>query len=131
MKGLTALSAVVAAVALFATPDRAASTRVTGGACTIVLTRTRGRGTGPTSTRRCCCPATSEGQLAHPRDVISVVRAVPNGRGLGVVHWEPTWYAVPGNGWDPAHPASGDGWDNQALFDWSGRALPTLTAFAG
>ncbi|GAA3463102.1 arabinogalactan endo-1,4-beta-galactosidase [Saccharothrix longispora] len=72
-------------------------------------------------------PATSEGQLAHFRDVISVVQAVP--RALGVVYWEPTWYAVPGNGWDPYDPDSGDGWDNQALFDWSGRALPAITAF--
>jgi arabinogalactan endo-1,4-beta-galactosidase len=75
-------------------------------------------------------PATSEGQLANFRDVLSVVQAVPGGRGLGAVYWEPTWTAVPGNGWDPADPNSGDGWDNQALFDWSGRALPALTAFA-
>ncbi len=73
-------------------------------------------------------PATSEGQLANFRDVLSVVQAVP--RGLGAVYWEPTWTAVPGNGWDPADPNSGDGWDNQALFDWSGRALPAITAFS-
>ena len=72
-------------------------------------------------------PATSEGQLAHMKDVITVVRSAP--RTLGFVYWEPTWYAVPGNGWDPYNPSSGDGWDNQALFDWSGRALPSVTIF--
>lgn len=34
------------------------------------------------------------------------------------------------NGWDPADPNSGGDWDDQALFDWSGRALPAITAFA-
>jgi arabinogalactan endo-1,4-beta-galactosidase len=48
---------------------------------------------------------------------------------LGVVYWEPTWTAVTGAGWDPADPASGDGWENQALFDYSGHALPALAVF--
>ncbi|WP_447005937.1 glycoside hydrolase family 53 protein [Saccharothrix isguenensis] len=74
-------------------------------------------------------PATSEGQSANFRDVLTVVQAVPGGRGLGAVYWEPTWYAVPGNNWDPYDPSTGSGWDNQALFDWSGRALPAIAAF--
>ena len=41
------------------------------------------------------------------RDVMNVVRAVPGGRGLGVFYWEATWTAVPGNGWTPRDPASG------------------------
>lgn len=50
-------------------------------------------------------PATTAGQAAWLRDVMNVVEAVPNGRGLGVVYWEPTWTAVPGNGWDrPTRP---------------------------
>ena len=61
--------------------------------------------------------------------MFNVVAAVPNGRGLGVFYWEPTWTAVTGGGWDPADPASGDGWENQALFDYSGRALPALRVF--
>lgn len=72
-------------------------------------------------------PATSEGQLSHLNDVATVIQAAP--RTLGFVYWEPTWYAVPGNGWDPYNPSSGDGWDNQALFDWSGRALHGITVF--
>ncbi|MEV4944933.1 arabinogalactan endo-1,4-beta-galactosidase [Streptomyces sp. NPDC053755] len=69
-------------------------------------------------------PASTAGQAAWLRDVMNVVEAVPNGRGLGVVYWEPTWTAVPGNGWDPADPASGNGWENQALFGYDGRLLP-------
>lgn len=76
-------------------------------------------------------PATPEGQAAMVRAVMNVVKAVPNGRGLGVLYWEPTWTAVPGSGWDPADPRSGNGWENQALFDFDDRALPALREFAG
>ncbi|MBP2706627.1 glycosyl hydrolase 53 family protein [Microbispora sp. RL4-1S] len=74
-------------------------------------------------------PASPAGQAAMVRDVMSLVQAVPDGRGLGVVYWEPTWTAVSGNGWDPADPSSGDGWENQALFDFGDRALPALSEF--
>lgn len=69
-------------------------------------------------------PASPAGQAAWVRDVMNVVEAVPNGRGLGVVYWEPAWTAVTGNGWDPADPSSGNGWENQALFDYENRLLP-------
>jgi len=75
-------------------------------------------------------PATAQGQASMLRDIFNVVRSVPNGRGLGVFYWEPTWTAVPGNGWDPTNPSSGDGWENQALFDYSSRALPALSVFS-
>lgn len=76
-------------------------------------------------------PATEAGQRANFLAVINAVKAVPNGMGLGYFYWEASWYAVPGNGWDPANIAtSGDGWDNQALFNWSGRALSGITDFA-
>ncbi|MGX1501924.1 UNVERIFIED_CONTAM: arabinogalactan endo-1,4-beta-galactosidase [Streptomyces graminofaciens] len=69
-------------------------------------------------------PASPAGQAAWVRDVMNVVEAVPNGRGMGVVYWEPAWTAVTGNGWDPADPSSGNGWENQALFDYENRLLP-------
>jgi arabinogalactan endo-1,4-beta-galactosidase len=74
-------------------------------------------------------PATPAGQAAALRDVFEVVAAVPNGRGLGVFYWEPTWTAVPGAGWDPTDPGSGNGWENQALFDYQDRALPAISVF--
>ena len=57
---------------------------------------------------------------------MSIVRAVPGGRGLGVFYWDATWTAVPGNGWSPRDPTSGNGWENQALFDFNDRPLPAM-----
>jgi arabinogalactan endo-1,4-beta-galactosidase len=45
---------------------------------------------------------------------MNIVEAVPNGRGLGVFHWEAIWTSAARNGCDPADGASGNGWENQA-----------------
>jgi arabinogalactan endo-1,4-beta-galactosidase len=74
-------------------------------------------------------PATPEGQARNFRDVMSIVRAVPNGRGLGAFYWDATWTAVPGNGWDPSDPSSGNNWENQALFDFDSVSLPAMDEF--
>jgi arabinogalactan endo-1,4-beta-galactosidase len=74
-------------------------------------------------------PFTPEGQRTMLRDVMSIVRAVPNGHGLGIFYWDATWTAVTGNGWDSTDPASGNAWENQALFDFNSRALPALDEF--
>ncbi|MCG5212616.1 arabinogalactan endo-1,4-beta-galactosidase [Streptosporangium sp. KLBMP 9127] len=73
-------------------------------------------------------PATTAGQSAMMRDLVNIVRAVPGQRGLGVFYWEATWTGVRGNGWDPADPSSGNGWENQALFGFDDRVLPGLRA---
>ncbi|MFF0473492.1 glycosyl hydrolase 53 family protein [Streptomyces sp. NPDC004284] len=75
-------------------------------------------------------PASGADRSARLRDAMNVVGAVPNGRGLGVICWEPTWTAVAGNGWDPADPSSGNGWENQALFDYDSRPLPAAGVLA-
>lgn len=72
---------------------------------------------------------THEGQAHMLADVIDIVRALPNGRGLGVMWWDATWTSVPGNGWDPFDPSSGNNWANQALFDFKDRALPAMNLF--
>ncbi|MFI8189290.1 arabinogalactan endo-beta-1,4-galactanase [Streptomyces sp. NPDC085946] len=74
-------------------------------------------------------PASVAGQTRWMNDVASIVEAVPGGRGLGVFYWEATWTAVPGNGWDPADAASGNGWENQALFGYDDRALSSMSWF--
>jgi arabinogalactan endo-1,4-beta-galactosidase len=74
-------------------------------------------------------PATPAGQARNFRDVTSVVRAVPNGRGLGVFYWDPAWTGVVGNGWSPRQPAFGNAWENQALFDFDDRPLPAMSEF--
>lgn len=70
-------------------------------------------------------PATEEGQAAWFRAVQDVVAS---SGGLGVVYWEPAWTAVDGAGWDPADPASGNAWENQAMFDFDDRLLPRVAA---
>ncbi|MFD5115048.1 glycosyl hydrolase 53 family protein [Streptomyces sp. NPDC058391] len=75
-------------------------------------------------------PATPAGQAANLRDVMNVVKAVPAGRGLGIVYWEPAWTAVDGSGWDPQDPSSGNAWENQALFGYDKKLLPAARWFA-
>lgn len=72
---------------------------------------------------------TPEGQHAMLRDVMAIVRAVPNGRGLGIFYWDATWTAVTGNGWDSTDPESGNAWENQALFDYDERVLPAMDEY--
>jgi arabinogalactan endo-1,4-beta-galactosidase len=67
-------------------------------------------------------PATPNGQLGFTSDLLSIMAAVPNGRGLGVFYWEPEW--IPGVGWQPG---AGTPNDNLTLFDFSGRALPAAS----
>jgi arabinogalactan endo-1,4-beta-galactosidase len=74
-------------------------------------------------------PLTPDGQRAMLRDIMSVVRGVSDGRGLGVFYWEATWTAVKGNGWDSTDSASGNAWENQALFDYNDRVLPALNEY--
>ena len=65
---------------------------------------------------------TVEGQVRFLREVRRAVEDVPDGRGRGVFYWAPEWIAVEGV---DSH------WENAALFDFDGRALPGLDAFAG
>ncbi|MEW6404502.1 MAG: arabinogalactan endo-1,4-beta-galactosidase, partial [Chloroflexota bacterium] len=74
-------------------------------------------------------PLTPTGQRDMLRDVMAVVRAVDDGRGLGVFYWDATWTAVDGNGWDNTDPMTGNAWENQALFDFDGMALPALEEY--
>ncbi|KJK35759.1 arabinogalactan endo-1 4-beta-galactosidase [Streptomyces variegatus] len=74
-------------------------------------------------------PASVAGQTRWMNDMASIVEAVPNGRGLGIFYWEATWTAVGGNGWDPTDAASGNGWENQALFGYDDRALSSMSWF--
>jgi arabinogalactan endo-1,4-beta-galactosidase len=69
-------------------------------------------------------PLTWAGQAQEFSYVQNTAR---NAGAIGVFYWEPTWYAVKGNGWDPANiNGSGDGWDNMATFDWTGHVNPTI-----
>jgi arabinogalactan endo-1,4-beta-galactosidase len=71
-------------------------------------------------------PATPEGQRAMLAAIAAVVKEAPDGLGRGLFWWEATWTGVDGHGWDPDDPSTGNGWENQALFDYDDKALPAL-----
>ncbi|RIX60401.1 arabinogalactan endo-1,4-beta-galactosidase [Paenibacillus nanensis] len=70
--------------------------------------------------------ATLQGQATSVRDVMEAVAEVPNNRGLGIFYWEPAWIPVEGAGWKTGE---GNAWDNQAMFDFAGKELPSLQVF--
>ncbi len=70
--------------------------------------------------------ASVQGQASMVRDVIDAMAQVPGQRGLGVFYWEPDWIPVSRAGW---RTGEGNGWDNQAMFDFRGRALLSLAVF--
>ena len=99
-------------------------------------------------------PITVQGQSRELADVIKAITDVGE-RGIGVFYWEPAWLPVPGDsweersalwekygsGWASSYSAEydpddagiyygGSAWDNQALFDFSGRPLESLKTFS-
>lgn len=96
---------------------------------------------------------TVQGQANAMRELVAAVKAVGD-KALGIFYWEPAWLPVPakgkeaqselwekcGSGWASSYAGSydpndaglyygGSSWDNQALFDFAGKALPTLRVF--
>ncbi len=68
--------------------------------------------------------ATWQGQASN---FTAVQNAARSGGATGVFYWEPTWYAIAGNGWDPGNiNGSGNNWDNMATFDWTGHLNPNI-----
>jgi len=78
-------------------------------------------------------PATPEGQKDMLTLMLNTVAHTAGGLGTGVFYWEPAWIPVPKDengdyqaGWKTKE---GNAWDNQAMFDFGGNALPSLDAF--
>lgn len=69
-------------------------------------------------------PAGPGGQLSMLNDELSILAQVPGGHGAGLFYWEPEW--LPGVGWEPG---AGTPNDNLTLFDFQGRALPSVGLF--
>ena len=82
---------------------------------------------------------TEQGQADFMRDILRLIREVPDGRGRGFFYWEPAWIPVPGSGWATEKACAymgekgpgGNEWANQALFDYDGNALPALEVIRG
>ena len=68
--------------------------------------------------------ATPENQKLVTELVMNTVAHVEDNKGLGIFYWEPAWLA--GVGWKTGE---GNGWENQAMFDFDGNALSSLNAF--
>ena len=78
-------------------------------------------------------PATPQGQADMLALMMNTVAHTAGGLGTGVFYWEPAWIPVPRDangdyraGWKTKE---GNAWDNQAMFDFEGNALPSLDAF--
>lgn len=79
-------------------------------------------------------PPTREGQEQFLRELYGTVRRVENGRGIGVIYWEPAWLPIPECAWASPEGCAymsdtvkaGNSWANQALFDENGEANPAL-----
>lgn len=100
-------------------------------------------------------PVSVQGQATAVRDVVQAVANVGSA-GIGVFYWEPAWLPVGppsalasnkllweehGSGWASSYAGEydpddagqwygGSAWDNQALFDHSGKPLESLNVFA-
>ena len=66
-------------------------------------------------------PASPTGQAQFIERVTQIVRRLPQGRGRGVFYWAPEWVST---------SSVGSAWENCALFDASGMALPAADALA-
>lgn len=98
-------------------------------------------------------PVSVQGQADAVRDVVNAVASCGDA-GVGVFYWEPAWIPVPGDtyearqtlweangaGWASSYAGAydpndagryygGSSWDNQALFDFEGHPLASLSVF--
>ena len=95
----------------------------------------KGYATRPALVEKIEYPMTKHGQYDFMEDFLNRISHIKGGKGKGFFYWEPAWIPVPGSGW--ATPASlkymndpgpcGNEWANQALYDYDGNALPTLS----
>lgn len=69
---------------------------------------------------------TVKGQRSFLRDLIMVLRSVPENRGIGFFYWEGAWIPVKGVGWKDGE---GNPWENQTLFDFTGNVLDSIEIF--
>lgn len=71
-------------------------------------------------------PATDLGQHDFLQKMISIVKKIPNQKGIGLVYWAPDWVSFSGN---TTTSTGGSAWENQCLWDFDHRALPAFEVF--
>ncbi len=67
-------------------------------------------------------PASPEGQDKFLKKVLDIIQAMPEHRGKGLLYWAPTWIS-------PSKKPTA--YDNMALFDYNGNALPSFDTLGG
>lgn len=100
-----------------------------GDSCPNLFTKTEAETAG--------YPATPTGQKNYLNDLKKIISSVNNQRGLGFIYWEPAWIPVSNATWATDEGmkyinttgVQGDTWDNQAIFDFSGKVLPAISVF--
>lgn len=70
--------------------------------------------------------ATPQGQKAYLEWLVSIIKAIPNDKGIGFCYWAPDWVAFNGN---EATSTNGSSWENQCMFDFDHKALPVFDVF--
>ena len=65
-------------------------------------------------------PATGDGQMKFLRDLMQIIRAVGNQKGIGLFYWAPEYISV---------QPIGSPWENNTLFDFYGDVLPSMDVF--
>lgn len=80
--------------------------------------------------------ASQDGQYEFLTDLIDKIKDVKNNNGLGFFYWEPLWYngnvswaTQAGMSYLGVSDITGNEWENQAVFDFSGNALRGIKAF--
>lgn len=77
---------------------------------------------GPTQNQSSAYPATIAGQSQLVYDALVMMTEISDGRGLGMVYWEPAWIPIQGvDGFTS--------WANQTFFTYEGQVIPSLFTF--
>ncbi len=93
----------------------------------------------------------AQGQATELSDLVDCLSKVPNQKGTGLFYWEPAWLPTNGSGWvtkkgafynDNGYDATKasdlakyddsycySSWANQALFDYTGKVLPSYKTY--
>lgn len=94
----------------------------------------KGMATRPELVEKVPFAMSPEGQAEFMKEILKLIRQVPEGLGTGFCYWEPCWLPVPGSGWATEDSLlymnekgpCGNEWANQALFDYDGNSLLAL-----
>ena len=70
--------------------------------------------------------ASPQGQKEFLLKMIAIVKAIPNNKGIGFVYWAPNWVSFSGN---QTTSVGGSAWENQCLWDFDHKALPSFDVF--